>query len=580
MPLSPVVEEEIKRMQEMIDGLERGEVEQDDFQRFRLENGIYGIRNEPDLHMVRVKVRFGNITGDQLEALGEFAERFTPNKLGHVTTRQDIQFHLVKRRDIPECMRFLNSIGLTTREACGNTVRNVTSCPYAGLSPDEPFDVTPYADIVSAYFLRNPLNQNLPRKFKIAFEGCREDHARIGIHDLGLVAKVKMENGRKIQGFELHVGGGLGAVPKSAKLLDEFVPMDLLFASCEAVIRLHDRHSNRENKNKARIKFIVDQWGIEEFRRKFLAERKSALLTRSGYTPDFVQYKEEEPPYVEAENLKPYAGWVSTPDYERWLMTNVWRQKQKGYAVVHIRCPLGDITPDQFRAMGRLARQFCGGRARTAISQNILFRWVPEAALPRLYQELERAELANTEAERVADITRCPGADTCKLAITHSRALATEASKIFLNGYTHVPELQDIKIKISGCFNSCGQHHIATIGFYGASEKIHGREAPVYVMMIGGYTEEGKAVFGDPVCKLPARRIPDAVKQVFDMYLEGKQNGESFLNWVKRYGHRNIRQALFPLKDVPPPDAAPEFYMDLGEDKPFMVEIGEGECAK
>lgn len=581
--LAAVEEAEIQRFQREIQRLEQGTLDPDDFKRFRLENGVYGIRGYTDLHMIRVKVRFGNLTPEQLEALAEVAERYTTNQLAHVTTRQDIQVHYVKRQELPAILRLIDASGLTTREACGNTVRNVTACPYAGISPTEVFDVTPYADVVSKYFLRNPVCQNLPRKFKIAFEGCTEDHARVPIHDLGVVAKVRTQDGRSERGFQIYVGGGLGATPHVAKLLEEFTPEGLLLPSCEAVLRLYDRNGNRDmspaGRAKARIKFLVDQWGIEEFRTRWMVERRVVLSTGSGWAQVSVPTKAEDPPTEEM--VPPPAHWRPTPEYLRWKDTNVWRQKQTGYAAVLIRCPLGDVTPNALRAVAAAARTFCGGRVRTVISQNLLLRWVPEGSLPALYQVLHEAGLALASAERVADITRCPGADTCQIAITHSRGLASELSKMFNNGFASVPELQDIQIKISGCFNSCGQHHIGTIGFFGASQPTgDGHEAPVYKMLIGGRTSEGQATFGKVVAQIPAKRVPTAMQKLLTLFLKERRPQENFLAWSDRVGPGCLKQSMSEFTVIPKFAEEPELFEDLGaEGTSFKAEIGKGECA-
>ena len=390
------VEAELARIEKEFARFQTGVVDPDEFKRFRLENGVYGIRQTTDEFMIRVKIRFGALNPEQLERLAEIAEAYTPLKLGHITTRQDIQFHRIKAGDVPRVLRKLAEVGLTTREACGNTVRNVTCCPYAGISPEEAFDVTPYADAVSRYFLRNPLNQNLPRKFKIAFEGCRTDHARIAIHDLGAVAV--LENDRR--GFRLYVGGGLGPAPMEAQLLEVFTLAELLTPSIEAVLRLFDRYGNRANKDRARIKFLLKDWGIEEFRKKWEAERKIVLATAAGtaQTQWDIQPKEAGPPAFK-EKPVPLEG---LPEgYEEWLTTNVLAQKQGGFRTVTIQCPLGDVTAEQMRAVAQLARQTNGGCIRTSIGQNLLtlyrqtrldtepFRlWVEPTGIPKLQQEL------------------------------------------------------------------------------------------------------------------------------------------------------------------------------------------------
>lgn len=581
--LPPEVQAEIERFQTEIERLEAGELEADDFKRFRLTNGVYGIRGSQDLHMVRVKVRFGNVTPEQLEAVASIAEDLTPNKAVHLTTRQDFQFHYVKRRDIPKLLLRLSSVGLTTREACGNTVRNVTACPYAGISPTEVFDVTPYADALSRYFLRNPLNQNLPRKFKIAFEGCAEDHARTPIHDIGCVAALREKDGRLERGFRLYVGGGLGSQPRAADLLEEFTPADMLLPTAEAIIRVFDRHGERRPEHtyrmRARLKFLIRAWGFEKLRREVLIERRAILATRSGLSCYRIEPVEEAPPAVEIP-AGPPPDWRHSRDYERWLQTNVIRQKQAGWAGVLIRCPLGDISVDGLRSVAAIARRYCGGRIRTAITQNLLLRWVAEPLLPWVYRELELAGLAKSEADHLADITRCPGADTCQLAITHSRGLAEAMGQLFTNGLARAPELENISIKISGCMNSCGQHHIADIGFYGVSIETDGHQMPSYTMLVGGRTSEGRARFGRAIGKIPARLVPQATRQVLNYYSENRQVGESFAEFVDRTDVNVFRRLIAEFTRVPSYSQSPELYQDLGaEEQEFIVALGPGECA-
>jgi sulfite reductase beta subunit-like hemoprotein len=573
------VQEEIRRFAAEIEALEAGRRDPEDFKRFRLENGVYGIRGAPEAHMVRVKVRFGRITPEQLEALADIADRFTPNRRVHLTTRQDIQFHGVQRRDVPLVLAYIARAGLTTREACGNTVRNVTACSLAGISPTEVFDVTPYADAVSRYFLRHPIAQNLPRKFKIAFEGCREDHARVRIHDIGAVAAV--EDGRR--GFRLYIAGGLGAQPRAAELLEAFTPADLLIPTCEAVLRVFDRHGERRPEHtfrmRARMKFLARQWGTERLREMILAERRVLLATRSGLARYEIEEGEEEvPPAVEIPRERPAAR-ISSPEYERWRRNNVLAQRQPGYSAVLVRCALGDVTSDALRALARIARRYCGGRMRTTITQNVLLRWVPTDVLPWVYAELAEAGLA--EAHRLADVTRCPGADTCQLALTHSRGLAEAVRPVLSgDGFEEIPELGELTIKISGCMNSCGQHHIADIGFYGASSDIGGRALPQYVMLVGGYTELERVQFGRAVARIPARWAPQALARVLALYREERREGETFRQFLARVGPERFRDVLAPFQQAPPYEEAPELYRDLGaEEEPFCAEIGPGECA-
>lgn len=576
--LTPVQEAEFKLFTDAIRRLEGGDLESDDFRRFRLENGVYGIRNTTDEHMIRVKVKWGNLNADQLDALADVAEAYATPKAAHVTTRQAIQFHHIKRKDVVALLARIAEVGLTTREACGNTVRNVTACHFAGVSPEEAFDVRPYAEATVHYFLRNPMNQNMPRKFKIAFEGCPTDHARVPIHDIGAVAKIRKVNGKEERGFQIYIGGGLGATPHSAQSIEDFTPVDLLIPTIEAAVRIFDRHGNRKDKARARLKFVLKDWGIEKMREAILEERKIAILTRSGRTPDFKVNPNEFDETAPALSLP--ASFMEPKDaaYSRWKLTNAKPQKQKGFFSVLVRCQLGDIYVPQMRALSKIARTYCGGRLRTAITQNLVLQWVSEKALPLVYQELQKAGLAEANAERVADITRCPGADTCQIAITHSKGLASALTPVFTGDMAVADELQDIKIKISGCFNSCGQHHIADLGFYGSSKVVDGHEIPHYVMLIGGYTQEGLAKFGRPTVQLPARRVPEAARTLLDFYRKNRQNGEIFRAFADRIGIPKIKELLAPFTTVDPND--PKRYEDLGaEGQAFKMEMGQGECA-
>lgn len=577
--LSPEAEAEIRRFEREIARVEKGELDPDDFRKFRLENGVYGIRGAVDRHMIRIKIRFGSLNPLQLERIADVTERYAPNKLAHVTTRQAVQIHEIKRTDVPTILRMLAEVGLTTREACGNTVRNVSCSHYAGISPKEVFDVNPYADLLSLYFLRNPVCQNLPRKFKIAFEGTvEEDYAKIGIHDLGFIAVKKVIDGKEVKGFKVYVGGGLGSTPFPAQLLEEFCPLELYLPTAEAVIRLFDRNGERKDKNRARIKYLVAKWGIETFRKEFQDERRQVIATGSGKEAFWkLNLEEYKAPAVKAPTDAP----AVLPGYEEWLKTNTFEQKQKGYFAVQVRCPLGDITPDQMRKLAKISRTFCGGRLRTTIAQNLLLHWVPKDSLKALYAQLQPAGLALKDAGHIADITRCPGADTCQIAITHSKGLAFEMGKIFNNGLASDKALQDITIKISGCTNSCGQHHIANIGFHGASKNVDSRAVPHYQLMIGGYTAvDGVAVFGKRIAQIPAKKCPDATRAILEAFKKEKGASENFLQWSERVGAPHLKEVVAPFLTVPAFDQDPSAYEDLGDPgKAFKLEMGKGECA-
>ncbi len=581
--LLPEEESEIQRFQVEMERLEKSALTPDDFRRFRLNNGVYGIRGDENRHMIRIKIRFGILNALQLERIADITEKYTPKKLAHVTTRQAIQIHEILRSDVPKALRGFMEVGLTTREACGNTVRNVSATHYAGIDPLEAFDVTPYADLLSLYFLRNPICQNLPRKFKIAFEGSdKTDYAKVGIHDIGFVAQKKIVNGKEVRGFKVYVGGGLGSTPFPAQLLEEFCPEELFISTAEAVIRLFDRNGERKDKNRARLKYLVAKWGIELFRQEFFAERTQVVMTGSGKEAFWkINLEEEGAPILKTP--APTEAPASLPGFEEWLKTNTFEQKQKGYYGVNVRCPLGDINPDQMRNLAKISRIFCGGRMRTTISQNLLLHWVPKASLRALFHELRGAGLAASGAETVTDITRCPGADTCQIAITHSKGLAFEMGKFFEggSGIGTDPAFRDITIKISGCTNSCGQHHIANIGYHGASKVLNGKAVPHYQLMVGGYTaKDGAAVFGKRIAQIPARRTPEATKAILDAFKKEKNTPESFLQWSQRVGSEHLKKIVEPFVAIPADNADPLLYEDLGDPgRPFKLEMGKGECA-
>ncbi|HXV18889.1 MAG TPA: nitrite/sulfite reductase [Candidatus Omnitrophota bacterium] len=579
--LPPELEAEIRRFEVEIDRLEKGALDPDDFRKFRLNNGVYGIRGSVDRHMIRIKIRYGYMNPLQLERIADITEKYAPNGLAHVTTRQAIQLHELKRTDIPKILRLLGEVDLTSREACGNTVRNVTASHYSGISPNEIFDITPYADLLSLYFLRNPVCQNLPRKFKIAFESSpAEDYAKVGIHDLGFIAVKRTVDGKEEKGFKVFVGGGLGSTPYPAQVLEEFCPLGEYLACAEAVIRLFDRNGERKDKNRARIKYLVAKWGIETFRQEYFSEKRQVLMTGSGRESFWkLRFDEEKAPALKAPAPTQAPGVL--PGYEAWLKSNTFEQKQKGYFAAHVRCPLGDITPDQMRKLAKIAREFCAGRLRTTIAQNILIYWIPKDSLKALYARLSEAGLALNGANEIRDITRCPGADTCQIAITHSKGLAYEMGKIFDNGLGNEELFKGITIKISGCTNSCGQHHIANIGYHGASKVVDGRAVPHYQLMIGGYTDkDGVAVFGKRIAQIPAKLAPAATRAILDAYKKERGAHEDFLQWSGRIGVPKLRELTAPFTAIPSFDADPLMYEDLGDPgKPFKVEMGKGECA-
>ena len=553
----------------------RGEITPDEFKRFRLQHGVYGQRQE-GLHMVRVKIPWGGLTARQIERLAELAEE-APRGVGHITTRQNIQFHFVKPEALVDTLRRLADVGLTTREACGNTVRNVVACPHAGVAPEEPFDVTPYAEATARFLLRNPMNQNLPRKFKISFSGCQDHCGLAPIQDIGALAAVRGENGTSRLGFQLFVGGGLGPSPQVAQLLEDFTPADDLLVTIAAIVRVFDRTGNRDNRNLARLKFVIRNLGMDKFRNLVLKEREGLHAVLAGKIPPIsVPVELSRPASVGAE----YAGAVNgDPEYRRWGITNVRPQKQAGYSMVNVRLTLGDVTGQQLRVLAFVARQFGDGWGRTTNQQNFLFRWIPNGRLTAVYRLLKAVKLAEPSADRLADITACPGADTCQLGITSSRGLALAIGEIFQNGHGHLADEAGLRIKISGCPNSCGHHHIAGIGFSGGSREFSDKQVPTYQVYLGASLDLGATKYARPTAKVPAKNAPALVGRLLDLWQEERLEGEKFETFVERMGLARIREAVKDLTDLPPHAQAPDQYLDWGSTEQFKVQTGEGECA-
>ncbi|MGE5850387.1 MAG: nitrite/sulfite reductase [Candidatus Methylomirabilota bacterium] len=552
-----------------------GEITPDEFKRFRLQHGVYGQRQE-GVHMVRVKIPWGGLTARQLERLAELTEQ-SPLGVGHITTRQNIQFHFVKPEELTSTLRRLGEVGLTTREACGNTVRNVTACAHAGVAPDEPFDVTPYAEATARFLLRNPMNQNLPRKFKISFSGCSDLCGLAPIQDIGAVAAIRGENGMSRHGFRLYVGGGLGPSPQVAQLLEEFTPAEELLATIAAIVRVFDRLGNRDNKYLARLKFVIRNLGMDKFRDLVLKERNGLRAVLAGKIPPVVL--KAEPDRSSPAGASHAGAPNGNPEYSRWWLTNVRPQKQAGSFMVSVRLTLGDVTAQQLRVLAFVARQFADGWVRTTNQQNVLFRWVPGPKLPAVYRLLKGVGLADPSVDRLADVTACPGSATCQLGITSSRGLALAIGEIFQNGHAHLADEAGLRIKISGCPNSCGHHHIAGIGFSGGSKEFHGNQVPTYQVYLGASLNLDGTRYARPAVKVPAKNAPVLVGRLLDLYRAERVDGEKFEGFVERIGLNRIREAVKDLTDLPTPTETPDAYVDWGATTPFRVKTGVGECA-
>jgi len=553
-----------------------GAITDDEFRAQRLRRGIYTQR-QAGVHMIRTKVPGGILTARQMDQLAGVADEFCGGK-GHLTTRQNLQYHFVPLRQVPDVLHRLADVRLTTREACYNTVRNVTACPLSGLLEDEVFDVHPYAQKVAFAFLHRELTDSLPRKFKIAFSGCKEDCMVGSIHDIGLRAVIR--DGRR--GFRMVVGGGLGPLPVEANLLDEFVPEERLVAKCEAVIRVFSKYGNRKNKNKARLKFVVRERGFDWVREQIEKEYDDILTTGGIPTPQVVPEGfggfQSVPPPLGMGALLPVltANGHSDPQYERWIETNIRRQKQPGYAIVTVKVPQGNLSGSQMHGLALIARDAGDGLLRVAVDQNIVLAYIPLRNLRRVYAALRQIGLAEAGAHEIEDVTTCPGAYSCNLALTKSMTLGAALAEEVRQHRD--PLVRQLAIKISGCPNSCGQHWIADLGFYGNARKIEGREVPYYQMLLGGgYDQSGIMRFGVAIQSIPARLAPLAVRRVLDHYTANRQSAESFREYVLRHKVETFRLMTNDL--AKPAEINAEMYRDWGDEAEYSLQLGRGECA-
>ena len=581
-PIPPAILEEIETFEQEAKRMLSGEIVGDLFKPFRLQYGIYGQR-QAGVQMVRIKIPFGGITANQLRRIAELSERYTTG-VGHVTTRQDIQLHFAELKDVSTIMRGLAEVGLTTREACANTVRNVTGCHLAGVCQGEVFDITPYAKTVAYHLLRNPLNQSLPRKFKIAFSGCRHDCALTPIHDIGLLAAKSVDG---TLGFRMVAGGGLGSAPRIAQVLRDFTPIDELIPSIEAVIKVFDQLGNRKNRNKARMKFVIEKLGFAEFKRRWEEAYVAMGHARpTSQTITLLEHNDEPLPLImpASNGTKPTAtngsfnGQGQETPFAMWKRTNVVSQKQAGYCTAVVKLFMGDVTASQMLHLADLADRYSNGNLRTTINQNMVIRWVPEPRLGELYQDLASQGLSDPGAELAEDIIACPGTDTCGLGITSSKGLARALAEVFPAG--RVPQdLKDISVKISGCHNSCAQHHIATIGLHGVGKRIGEHTAPFYELHLGGKVN-GTAKIGQMTVKLPVKAVSAAITHLIDVYRRDRKPGEGLPAFIDRVGKNALKDELIPYTLVPAFADDPTFYYDWEADEAFVLEdLGPGECA-
>jgi sulfite reductase (ferredoxin) len=528
--------------------------------------------------MQRIKVPFGGLNADQMEVLAEVAEEYA-DSICHITTRQDVQLHFVHIDDTPDIMRRLAAVGITTQEACGNVVRNVTACSLAGVCHDESFDVTPYSRALAYFLMGHKDTQDFGRKFKMSFSGCSQHACGLAnMHDIGLIAGKRSDNGLERRGFMLYVGGGLGAVPHQAQLLDAFVPEAELLPMAQAVCRVFARLGEKKNRARARLKFLVAKLGIEEFRRLVLEERANIPEDERWTTYLNDLHITDDWPTREGQLLGPGPY---PENFPIWRESNVASQSQPGYAVVTVTLPLGDLTSQQMRALANMARCYNGGQVRTTVEQNIVLRWISQADLPDLYDDLVAAGLGQPGASTLVDITACPGTDTCKLGISSSRGLAAELRKRIMSRNFQLDDaVKNLQIKISGCFNSCGQHHVADIGFYGVSRKVGGHTVPHFQVVLGGQWTENAAAYGLAIVAIPSRRIPDAVESITGLFVTERQRGETFQAFVKRIGKSRLRALLEDLTKVPGYIQDRTAYSDWGDPREHTLgDLGVGECA-
>ena len=543
---------------------------------FRLKQGVYGQR-QPDVQMIRVKLPFGGVSADQMDAFGEVAEKYTPLRKGHITTRQNFQFHHIPLERAAQALFVMGRTGLSTREACGNTVRNVTGDPWAGVNADELFDPTPYAGAFARYWLRNPLSQLLPRKCKVAFTSNDKDEAITGIHDLGFIPRLR----DGVKGFKIVVGGGLSIMPRNALVLREFSPLDEYLKISEAVIRIFEKADElRKNRAKARLKFLVDRVGIEEFKRMVDDELKGDWAN-GNFSPDRLLFLDTEE--ADAPAKKPFYNQPNGDgrEFTLFVTANVRAQKQQGFSAVEVKVTRGDLKPEQFHGLSKIMREYSGGRARTTVQQNIVLRWVRDESLYEVFKQLKELGLADVGAHTITDVVSCPGTDSCKLGITSSMGLSAAIQAKVESMNIVDPLTKKMHIKMSGCPNSCGQHHIASIGFHGAAMKVGPQQLPAYHVFMAGDYENGNMRIGQQLkVRMPAKRAPEAVERFIHVYESNRQRGEEFNATFDRIGAELFEAAV---QDLTLPgdfiDENKNMFIDWNRLELYQVQRGEGECA-
>ena len=575
----PILEREFDDFDTRAAEFMRGSLAEDEFIGFRLKQGVYGQR-QPDVQMVRVKLPFGGVNPEQMEAFAELAERYAPLRKGHITTRQNFQFHHIPLPDAAKAIRMISEAGLSSREACGNTVRNVTGDPWAGVTEGEVYDITPYAGAFVRYFVRNEVCQLLPRKFKVAFTATDEDRAITLIHDLGFLPRIR----DGVKGVEIRTGGGTSIMARVGATLYDFVEVDNgdYLKVSEAVLRIFDRQDQlRANRMRARIKFYVDEIGIDAFREVVDEELRGDWVAERDFTPDPLLFIDDE----EAKAPPPPLSYGSPdgdgPEFERFAAASVRPQRQEGFSTIQVKVPRGDLTPQQFRGIAQIMREYTGGYARTSIEQNLVLRWVRDESVYDVWRRLIELGLGGAGAHEVTDVVSCPGTDSCKLGITSSMGLNWAISQRLEEMQIEDPLTRDIHIKMSGCPNGCGQHHLGTIGFYGASIKVGEKTIPAYIAHVGGRYDGGDVRYGERLkVRLPAKRVPDAIERWIRHYEANRNEGEEWDAFASRVGTGELEELV---KDLSMPvefnlESMNEF-IDWKRNAPFVVERGEGECA-
>jgi sulfite reductase beta subunit-like hemoprotein len=575
----PIIEREFDDFDSEAEEFLAGRLAEDRFIGFRLKQGVYGQR-QPDVQMVRVKLPFGGVTAEQMDAFADVVERYAPLRKGHITTRQNIQIHHVPLRDMESLLREISAVGLSSREGCGNTVRNVTGDPWAGVAPDEVFDPTPYAGAYVRYFVRHPTTQLMPRKVKTAFTGSDEDRAITGIHDIGFISRER----EGVKGFEMRVGGGTSIMARVAPTLYEFVEADNgdYLRVAEAVLRLFDRQEwLRANRARARIKVLIDKIGVDAFREQMEEELRGDWVAERDFDVERLRFDDDEEENAPDPPARPASPNGERSEFGRFVEANVRAQRQPGYSAVEVKIDRGDLSPEQFRGLATIMREYTGGYARSTVQQNLVLRWVRNEALYDVWERLSALDLGEAGAREITDVVSCPGTDSCKLGITSSMGL-NRAIKQRLEEMGTSDELtRKIHIKMSGCPNGCSQHHIANIGFYGASLKVGGRQMPAYIPHLGGNYEGGEVVFGTRLkSRLPAKRVPEAVERWLRLYQAERTEGEEFNAFAARSGAARFEAEVEDL--TLPTEFSLETmqqFIDWSRAAPYKVERGEGECA-